>query len=68
MSTKAAKPLAKNSSADRYKVICISIYKSDLARLDEKVKLLKGRGHTKANRSALIRHALDAVDLSQVPR
>ncbi len=68
MSTRAAKSSTNSDGVDRYKVICISIYKSDLARLDEKVKLLKGRGHTKANRSALIRHALDALDLNQVPR
>ena len=29
---------------------------------------LKARGLTKANRSALIRHALSQVDLSKVPR
>ena len=29
---------------------------------------LKGMGITKANRSALIRHALSQVDLSKVPR
>ena len=51
-----------------YKVICISMYTDDLARLDEMVEALKARGLTKANRSALIRHALANVDLDKVPR
>lgn len=51
-----------------YKVICISMYTDDLARLDEMVEVLKAKGMTKANRSALIRVALDQVDLDKVPR
>lgn len=47
-----------------YKVICISIYTVDLERLDAMVDQLKERGLTKASRSALIRLALDGVDLS----
>jgi hypothetical protein len=51
-----------------YKVICISIYTADLERLDDMVGELKAMGITKANRSALIRHALATVDLQKVPR
>jgi hypothetical protein len=51
-----------------YKVICISLYTRDLARLDSLVEELKARGLTKANRSALIRVALDQLDLDKVPR
>jgi hypothetical protein len=51
-----------------YKVICISLYTDDLRRLDDMVDSLKARGLTKANRSALIRYALDRVDLDTVPR
>ncbi|HLK38721.1 MAG TPA: hypothetical protein VKU41_18290 [Polyangiaceae bacterium] len=51
-----------------YKVICISLYTKDLDRLDRLVDELKGRGLTKANRSALIRVALDQLDLDKVPR
>lgn len=51
-----------------YKVICISLYNEDFARLDAMVEELKGRGFTKANRSALIRLALDQVDLSKARR
>jgi hypothetical protein len=51
-----------------YKVICISMYTKDLERLDALVDELKARGLTKASRSALIRAALDQVDLDKVPR
>ncbi len=51
-----------------YKVICISLYTKDLARLDAMVDELKSQGVTKASRSALIRAALDQVDLARVPR
>lgn len=57
----AAKP-------DHYKVICISMYTDDLQRLDAKVAELKESGHRKMSRSALIRFALDHVDLSKLPR
>ena len=53
---------------EHYKVICISLYKEDLTRLDEMVTLLKSRGLTKVSRSALIRFALSKVDLDEVPR
>jgi hypothetical protein len=51
-----------------YKVICISMYTGDLEKLDDMVDELKAMGITKANRSALIRHALSTVDLQKVPR
>jgi hypothetical protein len=51
-----------------YKVICISLYTKDLEHLDALVDELKARGITKANRSALIRVALDQVELDKVPR
>ncbi len=54
--------------AQHYKVICISLYTKDLDRLDGLVRDLKARGLTKANRSALIRVALEQVDLDKVPR
>ncbi len=63
-----AKTLGAQPRPDHYKVICISMYNDDLAALDEKVEALKKRGFTKANRSALIRAALDAFDLDSVKR
>ena len=58
-------------SADKpahYKVICISLYNEDLSRLDGMVDELKKRGFTKANRSALIRFALEQADLDKVKK
>ncbi|MBX3213070.1 MAG: hypothetical protein KF850_13625 [Labilithrix sp.] len=59
---------ADKAKPTHYKVICISMYTKDLGRLDDLVEELKGRGITKANRSALIRVALEQLDLDKVPR
>lgn len=58
----------RETKPSHYKVICISMYTDDLERLDRMVEELKGRGLTKANRSALIRYALGEVDLDRVPK
>src|SRR5690349_4188368 len=63
--TKVTRADAK-AKPTHYKVICISMYTRDLERLDELVDELKGRGITKANRSALIRVALEQLDLDKV--
>jgi hypothetical protein len=60
--------VAEKPRPDHYKVICISMYTEDLARLDAVVKELKRRGYTKANRSAVLRVAVDQLDLDRVPR
>lgn len=57
----------RKAKPDHYKVICISMYNDDLKRLDGKVEELKRRGYHKANRSALIRYALDNLDLDKIP-
>jgi hypothetical protein len=59
---------AKNDKPDHYDVICISLYTEDLARLDKMVAKLKKQGHRKISRSALIRFALDQVDIESFPR
>jgi hypothetical protein len=68
--TREERPAAeeRDDKPTHYKVICISIYNKDLEQLDDLVAQLKKRGMTKANRSALIRAALDQVDLDRVPR
>lgn len=68
MSSRVNSPLVSPLAPKGYKVICISIYNADLERLDEKLCELKSRGYSKASRSALIRVALDQVDLNKVPR
>ena len=50
-----------------YKVVCISLYTRDIANLEAKVAELKRRGHTKANKSQLIRYALNQLDIDNVP-
>ena len=62
------KRLGANDRPAHYKVICISVYNDDLHKLDDMVRELKRRGYTKANRSALIRHALSVLDINHVPR
>lgn len=66
----AARPKkkAKAPKPNHYEVICISMYTEDLARLDEMVAALKKKGHRKMSRSALIRFALDTVDLDALPK
>jgi hypothetical protein len=53
---------------EHYKVICISMYNEDLALLDEVVRKLKERGFTRANRSAVLRAAMQQFDPSKVAR
>jgi hypothetical protein len=68
------RPSAQNDDAPRkekpthYKVVCISLYTEDIAQLEELVAELKRRGHTKANKSQVIRAALDQIDLDKVPK
>jgi hypothetical protein len=59
---------AKKDKPTHYKVVSISLYTEDIARLDAMVAELKRRGYTKANKSQLIRFALDSVDLDAMPR
>ena len=59
---------ARVKKPDHYDVICISLYKEDLAQLDKMVAKLKKQGHRRISRSALIRFALDQVDIEDVPR
>ena len=58
---RAAKP-------DHYKIVSISLYMEDIERLNAMVDELKKRGHFKANKSMLIRHALEQIDLNQIPK
>jgi hypothetical protein len=61
-------PVAKKEKPTHYKVVCISLYNEDIDRLETMVAELKRRGHTKANKSQLIRAALAQVDLAKIPK
>lgn len=66
-----AKPAAVEPEAvvePTWRVISISLYPEDIERLDAMVAELRAGGHRRANRSALIRHALATVDLTRFPR
>lgn len=51
---------------DPYKVLCISMYASDIAQLEKAVAELKSRGIRRANKSWLIRVALSRLDIKTV--
>ena len=53
---------------EHYKICCISLYNEDIDLLDEMVAELKRRGHTKANKSMVIRYALAQVNLDDIPK
>lgn len=61
-------PEAAKPRPTHYKVICISLYNEDIDRLEGLVRELKRRGHSKANKSQVIREALLQIDLDKVPR
>jgi hypothetical protein len=63
-----APPAEERPRPTHYKVVCISLYNEDIERLDALVKELKRRGHSKANKSQVIREALLQIDLDRVPR
>jgi hypothetical protein len=58
----------KKAKPTHYKIVCISLYNEDIERLEQLVKELKRRGHTKANKSQVIRAALDQIDLDKSPK
>ncbi len=61
---KRTKPKVKPT---HYKVVCISLYTQDIENLENTVAELKRRGHTKANKSQLIRQALRQLDIDKLP-
>lgn len=58
----------KAKKPGHYRIVSISLYNEDIERIDALVQELKASGHPKANRSALIRYAIDTVDISRMPR
>ena len=62
-----ARPPKATPKPSHYKIVSISLYNEDIERLENMVRELKRRGHYKANKSQLIRHALAKLDLNLVP-
>ena len=52
---------------DHYKVVSISLYLEDIERLGNIVAQLKARGHSRANKSMVIREALRQMELNKFP-
>jgi len=65
---KPPEPRPAKDKPTHYKVVCISLYTEDIAHLEALVAELKRRGHTKANKSAVIRFALDSCDITKMPK
>jgi hypothetical protein len=59
---------AKAPKPAHYKIVCISLYNRDIARLEGIVAELRRRGYSKANKSQVIRFALDTIDLDKMPK
>ncbi|HJZ85117.1 MAG TPA: hypothetical protein VKN99_08110 [Polyangia bacterium] len=49
-----------------YKLVCVSLYLEDIARLEALVAELKRRGHTRMSKSRIVRLALAEVDLAKL--
>jgi hypothetical protein len=58
----------KQAKPEHYKVISISLYKEDIELLEALVKEAKSLGHTKANKSQIIRCALHTLDVKKLPK
>jgi hypothetical protein len=58
----------KQPKPEHYKVISISLYKEDIELLEHLVREAKRKGHTKANKSQIIRCALHTLDLDKLPK
>ncbi|MCA9527064.1 MAG: hypothetical protein KC549_12300 [Myxococcales bacterium] len=50
-----------------YRTVSVTLYNEDLQRLDALLAELKRRGHTRANKSLIIREALRQIDLDVIP-
>ena len=50
--------MARSQPRNRFKLVCISLYHEDIARLEALVGELKRRGNARANKSQVIRLAL----------
>ena len=57
----AAAPREAKPKPTHYKIVCISLYTEDIDRLEALVADLKRRGHTKANKSAVVPHFMSTV-------
>lgn len=57
---------AKDGSLLSYEQVTILMYTTDLEAVDKLVEKLKAAGNKQANRSALIRYALECVSVQSI--
>ena len=50
-----------------YRGVSVTLYSADVERLEALLRVLKERGHTRANKSMIIREALRQIDLDLIP-
>lgn len=58
----------QSGAPTHYKIVSISLYTRDIERIDELVQAWKASGNPKANRSALIRYAIDQLNADNLPK
>lgn len=58
----------KKNQPIHYRTVCISLYNRDIALLEQMLRKLRRLGHTKINKSQIIRFALSQVDVVNMPR
>lgn len=58
---------AKDKKPDPYRVVCISLYESDIARMDDLVNQLRSLGAKRVSRSKLIRMAVARFEIDDEP-
>jgi len=51
-----------------YKLVCVSLYLEDIARLEALVGELKRRGYSRMSKSKIVRLALAEVDLGKLAK
>ncbi len=53
---------------DHYKVVTFSLYSEDIQLLEELVTKLRLLGNTRANKSMVVRAALQQLDVNKMPK
>ena len=58
----------KEKNPDHYKVVTFSLYSEDIQLLEELVTKLRLLGNTRANKSMVVRAALQQLDVNKMPK
>ncbi|MEZ4467339.1 MAG: hypothetical protein R3F43_23555 [bacterium] len=58
---------SKKERPGHYRSVSITLYSEDVQRLEALLAELKSRGHSRANKSLIVREALRQIDLDLIP-